>query len=115
MEQTKDRSEVWIVNTHGVKSSKEAWMAKDLLKSNPAWEYCDPDPVSKEKVYPVGGGMLTENGKSRRTAATETTVVEEVVNTEEPSMKEIRDMAKEQGINSFGKTKSALMEELNIA
>jgi len=115
MENTKDRSEVWIKNSGGVKSAKEAWLAKELLQSHPNWEYCDPDYVPKEKVYPIGSGALTDIGKSRRTSATETTVVTEVEEGGEVSMEVLRSKAKEAGINSFGKSKQSLMEELNMA
>ena len=108
----KDKTVVWIVNSYGVKSAKEAWLAKELLKSHRDWDYCDPEDVPGQKVLSDEGGYLTEEGKRRRKAAEKPEPAP--APKDEISMTEIREMCKEKGIRTFGRRKADLIAELGL-
>lgn len=117
MNEKRDKSIVWIVNEHGVKSAKYKWLAKQLLDMHPKWQYCDPDPVPEKKRYPMTGGHYTEEGVKRRRAANKSAGLGEDAG-ETPKTeylyKDLQKMAKQKGIKSFGKSKAALKEELGL-
>lgn len=115
MGQDRDMTIVWIVNEHGVKSSKYKWLAEQLLNSNPKWSYCDPEPVGNRKSYPLTGGFYTEEGLKRRQAANEKMGVDdegERMITDDMLYKDVVQVCKKKGIKTFGKKRADLITEL---
>lgn len=109
----RDMSTVWIVNEHGVKSSKPRWMAEELLEKHRKWDYCEPENVPKKKGYPVSGGQLTEQGLNRRSAAG-VTVEGEDPEDREPTFREMVQMAKRRGINTYKMKKDDVKDALDL-
>jgi len=100
MNESKDKSIAWIKNEHGIVSCKEAWLAKELVGKNYGWSFASEEEIAKE----LGEDPIEK---------VEDFPVDDIE--EDYSMKELRAMAKEAGINSFGKSKAELIDLLDVA
>ena len=116
MAKSKDNTLTWIMNEHGVKSTKPAWQAQEFVETRIGWKYCEPDDVPKTKRYPLTGGQYTEEGIKRRQAAKQRfddPVETKATALEDKKYAELQKMATAKGISPVGKKKTELIELLS--
>ena len=117
----KELTPTWIKNKAGVVSCVPQYLAEDFLSKRIGWSLTEAEDVPVEKAYPMDGDF-TKQGLERRIAINtkeqemkKAEVVEEeeeAEGLEELTFQELKKLAKENGINSFGVTKEKLLEKL---
>jgi len=101
-ESTKDKTTIWIKNEHGVVSAKEAWLGKKMVARNYGWAFASEEEINKELGVEVEGQEEDED---------EIVIDEDL---EDLGIKELRVIAKNKGVNSFGKSKEQLIRLLEL-
>ncbi len=117
---------VWMQNKHGVKFTRTKEEAEKIMSTKMGYTFCEAEFVPEEKQFLHDSGLTKKAQKERQAMAEkpikEEVEVEPVVEIEEEamevyddySMKELRGMAKDAGINSFGKSRIQLIEMLEV-
>ena len=122
-----DLTPTFIKNAAGVVSCWKRSTADKKVRENYGWAYASEAEIKAENIpekkrYPITTG-LSELGKQTRTDDSTVSKMEQVGALpeegvkDEPtaySMTELRNQAKKEGINSFGKTKKELEIELGL-